>query len=499
VSEQNDKAKQQTTPAPAPAEPKHEAPVAPEPQVIPEPVVRHHEVSVNGKTLAYTTTTGMLPVRNEKGEVEARLWFCAYTLDGVENPGERPLTFTFNGGPGSASVWLHLGGLAPKRVQMLPDGGMPKPPFTLVDNDQTWLEQTDFVFIDPVDTGYSRATSEELAKKYKEVEQDIASVGEVIRLYLTKYQRWASPLFLCGESYGTFRAAGLAGYLVERGIAFNGIILVSSILNMQTARFTLGNDLPHHLFLPTYAAIAWFHKQVPDDLQRLDLRTFLDRVEAWVEADYAPALSLGDRLDSARRDAVAKQLAAYTGLSEQYVELADLRIHIGAFCKELLRDEKRTVGRLDGRFKGYDRSGVSQFPDYDPSLNAIRPPFTTMLNDYMRRELGFESDDEYHILRGLDWGWGDAAKGYPDTSEALRSAFAKNPYLRLYVASGYYDLATPYYATVYTLNHMALEPSLRANIETGEYETGHMVYIDHGALVKLHDEVTAFIQNAVTG
>lgn len=466
---------------------------------LPDPVVRHHRVTVGGRTLSYTTTAGMLPIHDEMGVVEAHLYFTAYTLDDVPSGQRRSLTFTFNGGPGSASVWLHLGGLAPKRVEMLADGAMPRPPFTLVDNEFTWLPATDMVFIDPVDTGYSRATSEDLAKKAKDVKGDIASVGEFIRLYLTRYGRWTSPLFLAGESYGTYRSAGLAGYLIDKGIAFNGIILISSILNMQTARFAAGNDLPYSLFLPTYAATAWFHGKIPPSPEWHDLRTFLNEVEAWVEGEYIPALSAGDRLDPATRETILDGLQRYTGLDRSWLDLANLRIPIQAFCKELLRIEGKTVGRLDSRFKGQDRSGVSQFPDYDPSMAAIRPPFTTVINDYIRRELGYENDREYHILRGLDWNWGDAAEGYADTSDALQAAFARNPYLRLFVASGYYDLATPYYATLYTLNHMALDQSAHDRIQMEEYPVGHMVYLEHRALAKLRDDVTAFIARAIDG
>lgn len=466
---------------------------------LPDPIVRQHQVGVGGRILSYRTTAGMLPVRDDNGVVEANLYFTAYTLDDVPAGQRRPLTFTFNGGPGSASVWLHLGGLAPKRVEMLDEGGMPRPPFTLVDNEFTWLAATDMVFIDPVDTGYSRAASEEFAKKAKDVKGDIASVGEFIRLYLTRYGRWTSPLFLAGESYGTYRSAGLAGYLIEKGIAFNGIILISSILNMQTARFTTGNDLPFVLFLPTYAATAWYHGKVPGKESWPDVRTFLDDVEAWVEREYVPALSAGDRLDAASRERILDGLERYTGLDRNWLDLANLRIHIQAFCKELLRREGKTVGRLDSRFTGQDRSGVSQFPDYDPSMSAIRPPFTSVINDYIRRELGYESDREYHILRGLDWNWGDAAAGYADTSEALQSAFARNPYMHLFVASGYYDLATPYYGTLYTLNHMALDRSAHERTQMEEYPVGHMVYLEQGALAKLARDVSAFIAKAIDG
>lgn len=464
----------------------------------PDPVVRDHTLSVGGKTLAYTTTTGLMPIRDDKSELNARLFYTAYILNTPESDTPRPLTFTFNGGPGSASVWLHMGGLAPRRVEMLPDGGMPKPPFTLVDNEHTWLEDTDMVFIDPVDTGYSRAVDDDAAKAAKDVEGDISTVGEFIRLYLARNARWTSPLFLCGESYGTFRSAGLAGYLIERGIAFNGLILISSILNMQTARFTLGNDLPHQLFLPTYAAAAWFHNRVPKDLKKKDIRVFLDDVEAWVEEEYVSALSLGDRLPDARRQKVLDTLERYTGLSRAYIDQSNLRINIHQFCKELLRDEMRTVGRLDSRFKGMDKDGVAGYPEFDISMAAIRPPFTSVLNTYFRTELGYESDVEYHILRGLDWSWGDAVKGYSDTSDDLRAAFTKNPYMKVYIASGYYDLATPYYATEYTLSHMNLDPEVRSSVHVEEFETGHMVYTDYKAMLQLKETVSAFINGALS-
>jgi len=476
-----------------------DAPVAPAlkpvEELIPDPVVRSHEITVgDGAKLAYTTTTGLMPIRDDKGELQAKLFFSYYQLAAPANDDPRPLTIAFNGGPGSASVWLHMGGLAPRRVQMLENGGMPKPPFTLVDNEYSWLPETDIVFIDPVETGFSRATSEEAGKRARSAEGDIESVGEFIRLFLTRYGRWTSPLFLAGESYGTFRSAGLAGYLIEKGIAFNGLILVSSVLNMQTIRFTWANDLPFALYLPSFAATAWFHGKLNASLQDKDIRAFLDEVEAWTETTYVPALSLGDRLAPDEREIVLDGLERYTGLSRAYLIQANLRVEIGKFCKELTRNEIRTVGRLDSRFKGFDRSGVSERPDYDPSLNGIRPPFTSTINQYIRQELGYESDSEYHILRGLDWEYPNGEAG--DTSGELRDAFAKNPYMRVFVASGYYDLATPYYATIYTMNHMVLDPKLRDNIRFEEYPTGHMVYIDRQALEDLHGHVTDFIRNA---
>jgi len=460
------------------------------------PVVTKHEIRIGGRALRYTVTTGMMPLRNAAGETEARIFYMAYTADGVGDRSQRPLMFSFNGGPGSASVWLHMGALGPKRVRMLDDGGMPPPPYQLVDNESTWLDFTDIVFIDPVGTGYSRASKPELANKYFGLQGDIQSVGEFIRLYLARNERWTSPLFLVGESYGTTRASGLSGYLIEHGIAFNGIILISTIMNFQTARFARGNDLPYILFLPTYSAIAWYHKKLPPDLQA-DLRKTLDEVERWAATDYTVALAKGDQLTPAERQEVIDRLNRYTGLDKRFIDNSDLRIEIQRFDKELLRDEKRTVGRLDGRFKGLDALAVSETPDFDPSLAAIRPPYTATFNNYVRGELGFKSDLEYYILGGGVGRWDFGADNtYADTSEALRSAFAKNPYMRLMVACGYYDLATPYFAAQYTLKHMGLDPSLQNNVTLSYYEAGHMMYIDKNSLAQLKRNAANFVQGA---
>jgi carboxypeptidase C (cathepsin A) len=463
------------------------------------PVVTKHELRVGGRVLRYSVTTGLMPLKNDAGDVEARVFFMAYTLDRTGGPESRPLMFSFNGGPGSSSVWLHLGALGPKRVKMREDGAMPAPPYKLVDNEHTWLDETDLVFIDPVGTGYSRPAKPELGKKFWSLTGDIESVGEFIRLYLTRYERWGSPLFLVGESYGTTRAAGLSGHLVDRGIAFNGILLVSSILNFQTARFTQGNDLPYPLFLPTYAATAWYHKKLPADLQSKPLGEFLREVAAFAGGEYPGALTKGDRLTAAERQEVVKKVARYTGLSETYVDEADLRIEIQRFCKELLRRERRTVGRLDSRFKGIDESGVSERPEFDPSMTAIRPPYTAAFNDYVRRGLGYKSDTVYHILGGgigTPWDFG-GGNGFADTSDALRSAFAKNPDMKVFVASGYYDLATPYFATEYTLTHMGLDPTQRSRVSTSYYEAGHMMYIHEGELARLKQDVARFLSSAL--
>ena len=477
-------------------------PAKPEEKTIPldvdkEPIVTEHTIDIEGKKLDYTVTTGMLALRDEFGEVQAGVFFIAYTLKREGDPRERPLMFSFNGGPGSSSVWLHLGALGPKRVKMEEDGNLPPPPYLLVDNPHTWLEETDLVFIDPVGTGYSRPAKKENEQKYWGLKGDIESVGEFIRLYLTRYERWSSPLFLVGESYGTTRAAGLSGHLLDKGIAFNGIVLVSSILSFVTLRNFKANDLPPILFFPTYTATAWYHKKLAPDLQA-DLQRALRESEAFAIGDYAKALAQGTALPANERAKIVKKAARLTGLRPEFVDYSDLRVNILEFCKELLRDQKRTVGRLDSRFKGIDERASGAHPEEDPSMATIRPPYTAMFNDYVRRALGYKTDVPYNILAGIEkWDWGSAGQGMPDTSESLRNAMSRNPHMKLFVASGYYDLATPYFATKYTLDHLGLDASLHDNVTTAEYEAGHMMYVHEGSLEKLKRDVSAFIENAV--
>ena len=407
--------------------------------------------------------------------------------------------FSFNGGPGSASVWLHLGAIGPRRVKMQPDGDMPPPPFELIDNQQTWLDQTDLVFIDPVGTGYSRATKKEFAKKFFGVKGDIASVGEFIRLYLSRYERWTSPLFLVGESYGTTRAAGLSGYLIGRGVALSGVVLVSSVLNFETLEFTRGNDLPYILYFPTYTSTAWYHKKLPSDLQQRDLQSVLRDAEQFAAGPYAAALGKGDTLTPQERQSLIDQVSRFTGLERNVVDEHNMRISQGVFCHELLRSQRLQVGRLDSRFTAPDISDMRVEGYYDPSESIIRPPFTSTFNNYVRSDLGYKTDLEYYVLGGgiSDWDWGSAVQGFPDTSEALRLAFVKNPYMKLFVASGYYDLATPYFATQYTLSHMNLDAQQHAKVSLGYYDAGHMMYISTESLDRLHQDVSGFLANAL--
>ncbi len=466
--------------------------------------VTRHTVVIGGQEIAYTATAGTLILREEddkegkEATPKAMIFFTAYARDDVADAGARPLTFSFNGGPGSSSVWLHMGLLGPRRVLMPDEPIAPPPPYRLVDNEHSLLDVTDLVFIDPVTTGYSRTIPEEKPEQFHDFQKDIESVGEFIRLFTTRFRRWRSPKFLIGESYGTTRAAGLVDYLQDRhGMYFNGVMLVSSILNFQTARFDPGNDLPFVLFLPTYAATAWYHKRLAPELQR-DLAATLREVEAFANGPYTLALMKGDTLPEADRAAIAEQLSRYTGLSREYVELSNLRIEIYHFVKQLLRDRRRTVGRLDSRFTGIDRDATGHGAEYDPSYAAIQGPFTATLNDYLRSELAFESDLPYEILtdRVRPWRYEQHQNQYVNVAEALRKAICQNPYLQVFVANGYYDLATPYMATAYTFEHMALDASLRGNISMGFYESGHMMYIHGPSLAQLKGDLARFIGTA---
>lgn len=439
-----------------------------------------------------------MPIKNRDGETEARMFFMAYTLDAGSGRSQRPLTFAFNGGPGSASVWLHLGAIGPKRVKMNADGTMPAPPYELIDNEYTWLTQSDLVFIDPVGTGYSRAVRPDLAQRFFGLAGDIESVGEFIRMYLTRNERWTSPLFLAGESYGTTRASALSGYLIGRGIAFNGIVLISTIMNFETTDFAAGNDLPYVLFLPSYAATAWYHKKLPADLQAQPVKQIVSEVEQWAATDYTLALEKGDRLTAQERQDTIARLSRYTGLDTRFIDNANLRVSLNLFRKELLRSEKRSIGRLDARFKGYDANIATDSPDFDPSEAAIRPPYTSTFNNYVRSELGYKTDLEYYVLGGGigPWNWG-TNNGYVDTSIALRNALARDPYLKVFVAMGYYDMATPYFAVQHTLHHISLDPVLLKNFSTGYYEAGHMMYIDEKSLGHLRADVGTFIEQSL--
>ncbi len=360
------------------------------------PVITQHQLTADGKLLKYTATTGRLPIKRGDGKIEAEVFFVAYTLNGSE-AGTRPITFAFNGGPGSASLWLHLGALGPKRVVMQSNGFMPAPPFRLADNQYTLLSKSDIVMVDAIGTGFSRAANAELSKKYWGVKGDIEAFSEFIRLYITRYQRWGSPLFLLGESYGTTRAAGIAGNLADRGVAFNGITLLSMALSFQTLVDNRSNDEPYILLIPTFTMIAVYHKKLSPDLMQ-DMNRTREESERWASTDYAQALAKGDSLGVDERQKVIEQMARYTGLSKDVIDQANLRIDVAKFTHNLLLDQKLRVGRLDGRFTGVDPDGLLDTPFYDPTEPAILPPYTSVFNNYVRGELGYKTDMPYHVF-----------------------------------------------------------------------------------------------------
>lgn len=482
------------------AEKKEEKPKIPKEQVV----ETQHVAIINGETISYKVSVGTMVIKEEEEKKEpqakASVFFIAYTLNGVEKIDNRPMTFSFNGGPGSSSVWLHLGVLGPRRVIAENEAQPVPPPYKLVNNDYSILDVTDLCFIDPVSTGYSRAVPGEKDEQFHSYKKDINSVGEFIRLFSSRYNRWSSPKFLIGESYGTTRAAGLVGYLQkEMGMFLNGIMLISSILNFQTARFNTGNDLPYILFLPTYTATAFYHNRLSEDLQK-DLKQTLTEVSDFALTKYTLALMKGSSLEEEERREIVNHLVKYTGLSEKYIIGANLRININRFVKELLRDQHRTVGRLDSRYTGIDRDDTGAEVEFDPSYAAIQGPYTATLNDYVRHELKFESDLPYEILSPLykKWKYEDYQNQYLNVGETLREAMSMNRFLKIFVGNGYFDLATPFFATEYTFNHLGLDPSLQKNIRMAFYNAGHMMYLHPPSLEKLREDLVAFIHSAIT-
>jgi carboxypeptidase C (cathepsin A) len=497
----------------------------------PPPSVTAHDITVGGKTLKYHATAGYIVLKEEEGKPlvkqagqkppdtkpetnsetdktkdglkpKAKVFFVAYTLDGAGDPATRPVTFAFNGGPGSSSVWLHMASVAPRRASLTDEGEAPPPPYQLTDNESTWLDLTDLVFIDPVSTGYSRPVAKEDPNQYHGLKEDIASVGDSIRLYTSRNARWLSPKFILGESYGTTRAAGLSDYLQDRyGLYLNGIILVSSALSFQALEFAPQNNDPYIQFLPSYAASAWYHKKLPADLQAQSLVQVVAAARAFAANDYAPALGRGDLLPAADQTRLAGELSRFTGLPASDILQWKLRITDNLFFTHLLKAEGKMLGRLDARFSGFryapgtDGTGEQE---YDPSSEAVNGPIGAAFNDYVRRELKFESDLPYELETDVDpWNFGDAANGFPNTAENLRKAMTRNPYLKIWVTCSYYDLATPFFGAENVIAAMNLAPAIRANLRFSYYESGHMLYIHKPSRLKFKADFEAFLKDAI--
>ncbi|MCB9745080.1 MAG: peptidase S10 [Alphaproteobacteria bacterium] len=465
---------------------------ASEPAPEDEVVRTEHHVRVNGLAISYEATAGTLTLKRDAGERRARVFYVAYRRTDVEDGAARPVTFAFNGGPGSSSVWLHLGAFGPRKVPFSGDR-LPPPPYRVEDNPHSLLDLSDLVFIDPVSTGFSRAEPGSEEAEFHGVKGDIESIGEFIRLWLTRFDRWGSPKYIAGESYGTTRAAGLVAHLQARhGVFVNGIVLLSVALQFSTLSFDEGNELPYVLYLPGYAATAWYHGRLehPGPLPAL-----LEEVGHFAIHEYAPALLLGDRLEDP--EPLVEKLVRYTGLSAERIRRSRLRVPLTHFCKELLREQGLTVGRLDSRFKAVEGDPGAAGMSLDPSYSAVLGPYTAAMNQYLRAELRYEDDRVYEILNlqvNERWAFDQRKSGYTDMAAELRQAMQENPHLRVLVVNGLFDLATPAFAAEYTVSHLGLDPALRSNVVMTYHEAGHMMYIHPPCLAQLKDELRAFLE-----
>jgi carboxypeptidase C (cathepsin A) len=463
-------------------------------------VSTRHAVETATGRLAYTSTAGRVVLREEVIEdgvfqgarAKAEMFVVSYVVDGA--PAPRPVTFAFNGGPGSSSVWLHLGLLGPRRVLMGDAGDLAPPPYGLADNAETLLSHSDLVFIDPVSTGYSRVVEGDKPSEYHGYRRDLESVGEIIRLWLSRNRRWLSPKYLIGESYGTTRAGGLAEHLQSRyGLEWNGVMLISSVLDFATgADEGEGNDLAYVLSLPTFACIAHYHGLHGDR----SLDEVRNEAEQFALGEYSRALLHGHRMGEGELGQVAERLAYLTGLDREWVERAELRIESHRFFRELLRTRRLVVGRLDARFTGYEADAVGERPAVDPSYSAIHGPYTAAFNQYVREELGYENDLPYEILtdRVRPWSYKEYENRYVNVADRLAAAMRGNPHLRLHVAAGYYDGATPYFAAEHTVNHLRLPPELRANVSFHHYEAGHMMYVHEESRLRQSRDLAEFVR-----
>ncbi|MEE4243891.1 MAG: hypothetical protein V2I33_00685, partial [Kangiellaceae bacterium] len=459
-------------------------------------VVTNHSVKIAGKRIDYTATAGTSFVFNKKHEKIGSIFYTAYIK---KKPSKnRPITFAYNGGPGSASVWLHMGALGPKRVVMGKDGFMPKPPYRAIDNEYSILDLTDIVFIDPVGTGYSRAGGKGSNEDFHGTWEDIETVSEFIRLYLTRNNRWSSPKFLAGESYGTLRSAGIAYHMGQNlGVNFNGILLISSILNYTLDSFDAGvNVLAPISLLPTYAATAFYHKQLGEAYQSVE--QVVNAAKQFANNEYALALLKGDQISAQDKSKIAKKLSELIGLPADMIERNNLIIGMNKFLHNLRRDEGLTLGRLDSRFVTNELDAMAQQGYRDPSYMAIHGPYTETLMSYLRGELKFESDLVYHILGGGvgKWNMEDFAQDSFDISRKLRHAMLRNTDMKVFVANGYFDMATPFHATEYNFNHMGLSKELKDNVQMYYYESGHMMYIREADLIKFKQDIKTFFNFA---
>ena len=464
--------------------------------------VTHHSVTVGGQSIKYSATAGTLLIRDDKDEPTASMFYVAYTQDGAD-ANKRPVTFLYNGCPGSATIWLHMGSVGPKRVVVADAAATPGAPYQLVDNEYSLLDKSDLVFIDAIGTGYSHAVGKSQDKDFWGVDQDGRAFTKFIQRYLSKNGRWNSPKFLMGESYGTTRSALLSNMLTRAGVALNGVILVSSILNFETESFNVGNDLPYITNLPSYAAVAYYHNKL--NPKPADFNKFIDEVRGFAFGDYAAALMQGDKLDDVHRAAIIKRVSDYTGISQKFITEANMRIECFRFMKELTRDEGHTVGRLDARYTGTDLDNAGETPDFDPANSYLAGPYNAAFHAYMQDQLAYTPDRDYHLFANTqDWdykhrnGFNPWWPGSLNVAEDLRQAMSQNPHLKVFVANGWYDLATPFGGSEYTFDHLGLDPSLRNNVQFGYYESGHMIYLHLPALKALKADLAKFYDASAT-
>jgi carboxypeptidase C (cathepsin A) len=453
-------------------------------------VVTHHSARIGGETINYTATTGTYVIRDDAGKPKASFFYVAYTKDGVADTARRPVSFVYNGGPGSASLFTHMG-MGPKRVVLTDDGhGMPAP-YRITDNDDSFLDATDMVFIDAIGTGYSRPAAGENTAQFYGVVEDANWFADFIYQYVTRNERWDSPKFLIGESYGTTRSAELSGVLQNRHqIYLNGIVLLSTV-----AFAPWGADDRTEFFLPTYITSAWYHHLLSPELEKLSADQIAQQARDFAHGEYAQALEKGDEIPKAEYDKVVQDMARLTALSPEYIREADLRVSPQRWFVQLERDKRLVVGRLDSRFTGMNRDAAAERAEYDPSEASYEGAYTATFQDYVRRDLGWNSD-AYYLVSGNVRPWDQT--GNTDVAEVLRAAMTQESSLKVLVLCGYYDLATPFNGIEETVSHMQLEPSIRKNISFDYYESGHMVYIDRKAHDKLHRDVDAFINGSYT-
>jgi carboxypeptidase C (cathepsin A) len=483
-----------------PVEEKQSAELAPPKE---ESSVTDHSIHLNGQTIPYKATAATILLKDAEDKPNASLFYIAYTRSDVKDPGQRPLAFLYNGGPGAASVWIHMGAFGPRRVDTANAAPTPPPPYRVVDNPNSLIEVADLVFIDPVGTGFSKAVGKAKNKDFWGIDQDVKSLAQFITDYVNRNNRWNSPKFLIGESYGTFRNAALVNYLQSHdGMDFNGVVMISTVLDLGTISFNIGDDLSYVLYLPSYAATASYHKMLK--VPPADLNVFLNEARQFASTTYAGALMKGASLSKVEKADVAKQLARFTGLDEGYLERADLRVSLPQFMAELQRTRGLVTGRLDARFSGPSLDPLAEYGEYDPQATAISGAFTAAFNNYVREDLKFGKDQNYEMnseQAGRDWGWkrqgehGDEYPGPPNVEKDLAQALISNPHLQIEVENGLYDLATPFFGTEYTMRHLLIPENLQSHIHLNYYDAGHMMYVRDEDLAALKKHVATFIQS----